>query len=60
MFLLQESQLSGCISLAYRAVTQKSLDFFKAKKKDLFQNHDIKFATDVEKGFAYSGEQHYR
>ena len=56
-----ESQLSGCISLAYRAITQRSLDFFLENKETLFTEHDIQFGTEKEKKReAYIGVQHYK
>lgn len=57
---LETGQMSGCISLAYRAITQKSLDFFKANKSQLFGSHDIKFGIDIQPGFTYEGHQHYK
>ena len=52
--------MSGCISLAYRSVTQKSLDFFLKNKENLFGKHDIKFGIDAQPGFSYTGDQHYK
>ena len=57
-----ESQLSGCISLAFRAVTQKSLKFFVDNKEELFTGHDVTFGTekDGENRKPYIGDQHYK
>ena len=56
-----DSQLSGCISLAYRAVTQKGLAFFKANKNTLFNAYDVTFGADIDKqNFSYTGDAHYR
>ena len=55
-----QQQMSGCISLAYRAVTQKNLDFFLSHKETLFGKHDIKFGIDNVPGFSYTGDQHYK
>jgi hypothetical protein len=52
--------MSGCISLAYRAVTQKSLDFFVTNRQKLFTVHDTKFGVDMEPKFSYTGNEHYR
>ena len=57
---LETGQMSGCISLAYRSVTQKSLDFFLKNKENLFGKHDIKFGIDAQPGFSYTGDQHYK
>ena len=50
--------MSGCISLAYRAVTQKSLEFFKVNRETLFGKHDIRFGIDTPSDFSYTGDQH--
>ena len=52
--------MSGCLSLAYRAVTQRPLAFFLENESKLFGVHDIKFGIDMEKGFSYTGDEHYR
>ena len=52
--------MSGCISLAYRAVSQKSLEFFLNNKDTLFGGYDVKFGIDPPSGFTYTGDQHYR
>ena len=57
---VETSQMSGCLSLAYRAVTQKPLSFFLDNEKKLFGVHDIKFGIDMEHGFSYTGNEHYR
>jgi hypothetical protein len=57
---LETGQMSGCISLAYRAITQKPLNFFMDQKNDLFGIHDIKFGINIKPGFSYTGEQHYK
>ena len=44
---VETSQMSGCLSLAYRAITQKPLSFFLENKEKLFGVHDIKFGIDV-------------
>ncbi len=44
----------------YRAVTQKSLDWFKSRKPALFTDHDVKFGLDVKGDYSYTGEEHYR
>jgi len=55
-----ESQLSGCISLAYRAVTQRGLDFFLQNRNSLFGEVDPTYGTNVKEDFLYSGDEHYR
>merc|ERR1719273_2138116 len=55
-----DSSGSGCIPLAYRAVTQKGLQFFLDNRSKLFSRHDIKFGTNVENGYSYTGDEHYR
>ena len=57
---METGQMSGCISLAYRAISQKSLEFFLNNKDTLFGVHDIKFGIDPPSGFTYTGDQHYR
>ena len=57
---VETSQMSGCLSLAYRAITQKPLSFFLENKEKLFGVHDIKFGIDMEPGFSYTGDEHYR
>lgn len=41
-----ETQLSGCISLAYRAITQKDLGFFVKNRKRWFAHHDTQFGVN--------------
>jgi hypothetical protein len=53
-------QMSGCLSLAYRAVTQKPLQFFIDNRQKLFTVHDTKFGVDPEPKFSYTGDEHYR
>lgn len=55
-----ETQMSGCISLAYRAITQKPVNFFVDNRDQLFDKHDIKFGLENPPGFAYKGNQHYK
>lgn len=43
-----------------RALTQKSIGFFKDSRSSLFSTHDVRFGTSVAKGFAYTGDQHYK
>lgn len=57
---VETGQMSGCISLAYRAVTQKPLSFFTSNKDKLFGVHDIKFGIKCNQDFSYTGDQHYR
>merc|ERR1711962_1361719 len=52
--------MSGCLSLAYRAITQKPLSFFLENEKKLFGVHDTKFGIEMESGFSYTGDEHYR
>jgi hypothetical protein len=52
--------MSGCISLAYRAVTQKNLEFFLENRKKLFYLHDTKFGVNPDPKFSYTGDEHYR
>lgn len=54
------AQMSGCISLAYRAVTQKPLAFFLQHKDTLFGKHDVKFGIDLPHDFSYIGHHHYK
>ena len=57
---IETGQMSGCISLAYRAITQKNLQFFLQNKDRLFGHHDIKFGIDMPQKFSYTGDEHYR
>ena len=52
--------MSGCISLAYRAVTQKNLEFFLQNRKKFFSIHDTKFGVNPDPKFSYTGDEHYR
>ena len=52
--------MSGCISLAYRAVTQKNVDFFVSNRQKLFGVYDTKFGVVTDPGFSYTGDEHYR
>lgn len=54
------SQLSGCISLAYRAVSQKKLAFFLDNRESLFTAHDKLYGTNVSEDFSYEKDEHYR
>ena len=59
-----DSQLSGCISLAYRALSQKGLEFFKTNRERLFSEYDTKFGANIDthekNSFSYTGDMHYR
>eukprot|EP00094_Tigriopus_californicus_P006260 TCALIF_06026-PA protein Name:"Similar to SMYD4 SET and MYND domain-containing protein 4 (Pongo abelii)" AED:0.08 eAED:0.08 QI:8/0.66/0.25/1/0.33/0.5/4/0/663 len=54
------SQLSGCLSLAYRAISQKKLAFFLDNKEKLFTTHDKLYGTNPPPGFSYEKDEHYR
>ena len=56
----EDTQLSGCISLAYRALTQRGLQFFKDNREKLFTDHDALYGTNVSNDFRYEGDEHYR
>ncbi len=50
-----------CFSfVSRRAVTQKSLNWFRSRRETLFSTHDIKFGVEVDKDYSYTGEEHYR
>ena len=57
---IETGQMSGCISLAYRAITQKNLPFFLEHKDNLFGEYDTKFGIDMSQNFTYTGDEHYR
>ena len=57
---IETGQMSGCISLAYRAITQKNLQFFLQNKDKLFGHYDTKFGIDMPQKFSYTGDEHYR
>ena len=57
---IETGQMSGCISLAYRAITQKNLPFFLEHKDKLFGEYDTKFGIDMSQNFTYTGDEHYR
>ena len=57
---IETGQMSGCISLAYRAITQKNLQFFLKNKEKLFGTYDTTFGIDMPQDFSYTGDQHYR
>jgi len=52
--------MSGCISLAYRAVTQRTVKFFIENENRLFSHHDIKFGIQPSLDYSYVDDEHYR
>ena len=49
-------------STSSRAITQKSVGWFRSREKTLFGRHDTKFGVTslCDGGYSYSGEEHYR
>ena len=36
------------------------LKYFLDNREKLFTQHDVRFGTNVENGYSYTGDQHYR
>lgn len=55
-----DSTVSGCIFLAYRVVTQKSLEYFLTNRSRLLEDYDPAFGVEAAPGYVYTGDEFFK